>query len=166
MRGVCAAVEAAHRRQLVHRDLKPENVFLVRGDLGETPKVLDFGIAKVLSDRASTLQLETGIGAIVGTPRYMAPEQLRGGSPEPSWDIWALALVAYEMLTGAHPFAALALGRPGAEPGASPAWGGEDGRLPPAWRPYFSRWFSVDPLLRPPDAREVFDELAQMLEQE
>ena len=164
MRGVCAAVEAAHRRQLVHRDLKPENVFLVRGDLGETPKVLDFGIVKVLSDRASTMQLETGIGAMVGTPRYMAPEQLRGGTPDPSWDVWALALVAYEMLTGVHPFAALALGVPGAEPSARPAWGGDDGLVPVAWRPFFSRWLSVEPAGRPADARALFDELAQMLD--
>jgi serine/threonine-protein kinase len=165
MRGVCSAVEAAHRRQLVHRDLKPENVFLVRGDLGETPKVLDFGIAKVLSAESPSVDLDTGLGAMVGTPRYMAPEQLRGGPPEPSWDVWALALVAYEMLTGAHPFAALALGRPGAEPSSRPAWGGDDGRVSIAWQPYFSRWFSVDPTGRPADARALFDELTQMLEQ-
>jgi eukaryotic-like serine/threonine-protein kinase len=165
MRGVCSAVEAAHRRQLVHRDLKPENVFLVRGDLGETPKVLDFGIAKVLSADSPSLDLDTRLGAMVGTPRYMAPEQLRGETPRPSWDVWALALVAYEMLTGGHPFAALALGLPGAEPTARPAWGGDDGRVPEAWRPFFSRWFSVDPAGRPADARGLFDELAQMLEQ-
>jgi serine/threonine-protein kinase len=165
MRGVCAAVDAAHRRQLVHRDLKPENIFLVCGDLGETPKVLDFGIAKVLSAESPSSDLDTRLGAMVGTPRYMAPEQLRGGAPQPSWDVWALALVAYEMLTGGHPFAGLALGRPGAEPTARPAWGGDDGRVPDGWRPFFSRWFSVDPAGRPADPRALFDELAQMLEQ-
>ncbi len=166
MRGVCSAVDAAHRRQLVHRDLKPENVFLVRGDVGETPKVLDFGIAKVLSGGASSSPLDTGLGVVVGTPRYMAPEQLRGGSPEPSWDVWALAVVVYEMLTGSHPFATLALGVAGAEPSAGPAWAAEDGRVPAAWRPFFSRWLAVEPAGRPADARGVFDELAQMLEQE
>ncbi len=165
MRGVCSAVDAAHRRQLVHRDLKPENIVLVHDDLGETPKILDFGIAKVLSTESPSLRLETGFGAMVGTPRYMAPEQLRGGPPEPSWDLWALALVACEMLTGSHPFATLALGLPGAEPSAGPAWGGDDGRVPAAWRPYLSRWLSVDPAGRPADARGLVDELAQMLEQ-
>jgi serine/threonine-protein kinase len=165
MRGVCSAVDAAHRRHLVHRDLKPENIFLARSDGGETPKILDFGIAKVLASRSPSLQLETGLGAMVGTPRYMAPEQLRGGESEPSWDIWALALVAYEMLTGSHPFATLALGLPGAEPSARPAWGGSTGRTPTAWEPVLSRWFSVDPAGRPADAHVLVDQLAQMLEQ-
>ncbi len=165
MRGVCAAVDAAHRRHLVHRDLKPENVFLTHHDGIETPKILDFGIAKVLARESASTEFDTAVGAMIGTPRYMAPEQLRGGSPEPSWDIWALALVAFEMLTGSHPFAALALGLPGAEPAARPAWGADDGRVPAAWQPYFSRWLAVDPAGRPGDARGLFDELAQMLEQ-
>jgi serine/threonine-protein kinase len=165
MRGVCLAVDAAHRRRLVHRDLKPENVFLARGDEGETPKVLDFGIAKVLSGEPAGRQLETGFDAVVGTPRYMAPEQLRGGAPEPSWDIWALGLMAYEMLTGSHPFAALALGLPGAAPSAVPPWASGHEVLPEAWQPCFSRWLSTDPAVRPPDARALFDQLAQMLEQ-
>ncbi len=105
MRGVFAAVEAGHRRQLIHRDLKPENIFLARSETGEIPKVLDFGIAKFLP--ASTqATADTAAGALVGTLHYMSPEQLHGESADAGWDLWALAVVAYEMLTGAPPFVA------------------------------------------------------------
>jgi len=101
MRGVCRAVDAAHRRELVHRDLKPDNIFLTKE---EVPKVLDFGIANSVRLELDSDAL-TATGAIVGTLAYMSPEQVRGGAPNPSWDVWALAVVAYEMLTGGHPFA-------------------------------------------------------------
>jgi serine/threonine-protein kinase len=108
LRDVAAAVEAAHRRQLVHRDLKPENICLVTYATGESAKVLDFGISKFLTRPDGELPMTTG-GALLGTPLYMAPEQLRGENPDPSWDLWALAVIAYEMLSGGHPFAAAAL---------------------------------------------------------
>ena len=116
LRGVCLAVEAAHRRQLIHRDLKPENIFLAHApdDQGEVVKVLDFGLSKFLSAhnqeaRAATTQttnagVETTAGMLVGTFDYMSPEQLRGEHPAVSWDLWAIAVVAYEALTGALPF--------------------------------------------------------------
>ena len=101
MRGVCQAVDAAHRRQLVHRDLKPDNIFITEE---EVPKVLDFGIAKFVRPALGSTAL-TATGIVVGTLRYMSPEQIRGGAPNPSWDLWALAVVAYETLAGRHPFA-------------------------------------------------------------
>jgi tRNA A-37 threonylcarbamoyl transferase component Bud32 len=101
---VTAALEAAHRRQLVHRDLKPENIFLSRTESGETTKVLDFGIAKFLSNATQQSTVDTASGAVLGTPRYMSPEQRHGGDAHPSWDVWALSVVAYEVLTGAYPF--------------------------------------------------------------
>ena len=101
---VTAALEAAHRRQLVHRDLKPENIFLSRTELAETAKVLDFGIAKFLSNASQQSTVDTASGAVLGTPRYMSPEQRHGGDAHPSWDVWALSVVAYEVLTGAYPF--------------------------------------------------------------
>jgi serine/threonine protein kinase len=106
LRDVTAAVEAAHRRQLVHRDLKPENICLVSSGSGERAKVLDFGLAKVLvpTDGEPLMTQLTG-GAVLGTPLYMAPEQLRGEDPDPSWDLWALAVIAFEMVCGSHPFA-------------------------------------------------------------
>jgi len=98
--GVCAAIEEAHRRQFVHRDIKPENIFLAHTPTGEVVKVLDFGLAKVLgvSRMSSTT---TAPGGIAGTPCYMAPEQLSGERAGPPSDLWALGVVAYEMLTGA-----------------------------------------------------------------
>ena len=104
LRSVCAAVEAAHARDLVHRDLKPENIFLTRAPTGEVTKVLDFGIAKFVSATAAS-EAATAEGTVLGTVRYMSPEQLRGGTVQPAWDLWALTVVAYEMLAGAHPFA-------------------------------------------------------------
>ncbi len=102
---VCAAVDAAHRLQLIHRDLKPENIFLSRNGEEEVVKVLDFGIAKFLPDAAATVTMATHTGVLVGTPAYMSPEQLLGEAPDVRWDLWALAVVAYESLTGALPFA-------------------------------------------------------------
>jgi eukaryotic-like serine/threonine-protein kinase len=106
LRGVCVAIEAAHERGLVHRDLKPENIFLVRDASSELPKVLDFGLAKfVVSAAGATLATtETKVGVLLGTPRYMSPEQLRGETVTKSCDLWALAVISYEMLTGTYPF--------------------------------------------------------------
>ncbi|MBZ5598807.1 MAG: protein kinase [Acidobacteriia bacterium] len=104
VRDACSALQAAHQRQLVHRDLKPENIFLVAGHGGEAAKILDFGIAKFLSTATLQPTADTAPGAVMGTLRYMSPEQWRGGEPAAAWDLWALAVVAYEMLAGAYPF--------------------------------------------------------------
>ena len=105
LRGVCAAVAAAHQQGLVHRDLKPENIFLQRLENAVLPKVLDFGLAKAFGahwpfDRAKG----TDPGLLVGTIEYMAPEQAAGDAVSPAWDIWALGVITHEMLTGRHPF--------------------------------------------------------------
>jgi hypothetical protein len=106
LRDVCAGVEAAHSRRLLHRDLKPENIFIIHAPGLVAAKILDFGIAKPLSDGSETMTLnETGPGVVVGTPQYVSPEQLRGEQPTERWDLWSLAVVAYEMLTGSYPFA-------------------------------------------------------------
>lgn len=166
LRGVCAAVEAAHRRQLIHRDLKPENIFLVRNESGETPKVLDFGVAKVLPlDTQATQDAGTGGGFLVGTPRYMAPDQLRGEPANPAWDLWALAVVAYEMLTGVNPF-----------DGATPAeWNRAilAGRFTPitlhlpaapaACQEFFARAFALESERRPASASTFFTEFTRAL---
>jgi serine/threonine-protein kinase len=154
---VCAAVEAAHERHLLHRDLKPENVFLVRAGDGETPKVLDFGVAKALdTGEGTTSQLETGTGHLVGTLAYMSPEQLQGGAPEPAWDVWALAVIAYEMLAGAHPFSGT--GRPvqaavlAGQCSAPSQHLGDDGHR---WDAVFARALGPEPGERPATAREL-----------
>ena len=102
--GICEGVAAAHARGLVHRDLKPENIFLARTSLREVVKITDFGIAKVLPEFTSQTS-DTVTGVLVGTIRYMSPEQLRGKSISPRWDIWALSVIAYEALCGSAPFA-------------------------------------------------------------
>jgi hypothetical protein len=107
LRGVCSAVGAAHQRSIVHRDLKPENVLLTEQQGGIVPKVLDFGIAALIDPNESTVTLgaATGTGQLVGTPGYIAPERLHGQRGGEAGDIWCIALIAYEMLTGRHPFA-------------------------------------------------------------
>jgi eukaryotic-like serine/threonine-protein kinase len=106
LRGVCAALSAAHTRGLVHRDLKPENIFLQRNPNGLVPKVLDFGLAKAFEAGGPLHSTAAGstAGLLVGTLEYMAPEQVAGDDVSPGWDLWALAVIAYEMLTGVHPF--------------------------------------------------------------
>jgi hypothetical protein len=101
-RGLASALAAAHARGVTHRDLKPENVMrAVDGEL----KILDFGLAIVAAaDGASPAARVTTPGSVVGTPAYMAPEQLNGGSPDVRTDIFALGVLLYEYATGAHPF--------------------------------------------------------------
>jgi serine/threonine protein kinase len=101
-------VAALHEAGIIHRDLKPANIFLcqARGRQLERPKVLDFGISKV-EDGGSGLNLElTNSGAILGTPHYMAPEQMRGQASDCRVDIYAFGVMLYEMLSGERPFEA------------------------------------------------------------
>ena len=100
---VCDAVGAAHGQGIVHRDLKPENIFLHRPAEGVTlPKLLDFGIAKVLGTGTSK---QTAVGSVIGTLHYMSPEQAEGRADVgPRSDVWALGVVLYECLTGRMPF--------------------------------------------------------------
>ena len=98
---ICRALEAAHRAGIIHRDLKPSNVMLVRSqDQEELVKVLDFGVAKFLHDTGDGANL-TLTDAAVGTPKYMAPEQIRGGGKvDFRADIYALGTILYAMLAG------------------------------------------------------------------
>jgi serine/threonine-protein kinase len=102
LRGVARALDAAHAKGIAHRDLKPENVFLVDNGEGIAPKLLDFGIAKLLGETASPHDTATGIA--VGTASYMSPEQCRGKGVDHRTDLYAFGAVAYQMLTGRVPF--------------------------------------------------------------
>jgi serine/threonine-protein kinase len=106
VRQLCAGLSAAHRRSLIHRDLKPENVFLCEDVAHRLVKILDFGLAKLLletSTSAQTGMFSTLTGQIAGTPAYMSPERLSGAIPDRSCNIWALAVMTHEMLTGQRP---------------------------------------------------------------
>jgi serine/threonine protein kinase len=104
---VSAAVAAAHEAGIIHRDLKPANIFIVqRAEVPAVVKVLDFGIAKLAAesldeDDPKTL---TQVGAMIGTPRYMSPEQCDGADLTPAADVYSLGVILYEMLTGTVPF--------------------------------------------------------------
>ncbi|MBC7349787.1 MAG: protein kinase [Candidatus Aminicenantes bacterium] len=166
-RQVCQAVDTAHRHKLIHRDLKPENIHLCPDVEGLSPRVklLDFGVAKFLdpgeeSDQPGNM-LITESGVLVGTLAYMSPEQLLGGKPSISWDLWALAVTAYEALTGGLPFPVedrenwrrsilagccvpLSQHLPGVAPG---------------WEEFFARALAVDRGWRPGTAAELFQQL-------
>jgi serine/threonine-protein kinase len=111
---VCGAMESAHRDGVLHGDLKPENIMLPDdGERGVEAKVLDFGVAQAVrpeaaesfgQSRIAPLAVASGDLPIVGTPAYMAPEQLRGQPPSPRTDVFSLGVIAYEMLTGELPF--------------------------------------------------------------
>jgi serine/threonine-protein kinase len=105
---VCGALQEAHSQGIIHRDLKPENIFLsTNGGLRDFPKVLDFGLAKVTERelRPGSVML-TQEGMVFGTPEFMSPEQAQGKPLDARSDIYSLAVILYEMLTGKLPFEA------------------------------------------------------------
>jgi serine/threonine protein kinase/tetratricopeptide (TPR) repeat protein len=168
-----AAVAAAHDAGVIHRDLKPGNIFVVqRPNAPHIVKVLDFGIAKLGSDAAeggpegNPVNTLTGTGVMIGTPRYMSPEQCDGAPLTPASDVYSLGVILYEMLTGQTPFSgatplALALKHSSEPPRAPrelvPA-------IPPALEDTVLRALAKSPLERPQDAGEFRRELYAVAE--
>jgi eukaryotic-like serine/threonine-protein kinase len=158
---MCAAVQAAHRDGVLHRDLKPENILLVEG---EAPvKVLDFGVAKLVADGAveeTGLGALTGAGVVLGTPAYMAPEQLRSAPVDARADIFSLGVIAYEMLTGELPFGRTSIWDigvrqiEGMRPFVSP-----HGPLPSSLQDAIERALSLDPSRRPRTAADFANQI-------
>jgi serine/threonine-protein kinase len=98
---IASALVTAHDKGIIHRDLKPDNVFLCKSDAGVVPKVVDFGIAKLAHNPSKR---RTRFGIVLGSPEYMAPEQARGEDIDGRSDVWSLAVVLYETITGHRPF--------------------------------------------------------------
>jgi len=168
VRGVCSALALAHQRGLVHRDLKPENIFLACDNGRDVPKILDFGLAKFVGpgDAAIQATVDTGAGVLLGTPQYMSPEQLKGQPAAAHWDLWALAVISYEMLAGAYPF-----GSPASVAALHNAiLGGQfapiQSHLPGApakWQEFFMHALHPEPSRRPASAAEFLETSEQML---
>jgi len=165
MREICAGVGAAHRNNVIHRDIKPDNIMVIPpGVVGEveTAKVVDFGIAK-LRDTASLKSLtETGI--VMGTPYYMSPEQCRAEPLDARSDVYSLATMLYEMLTGSPPFTAesvtgVVVKHLTEQAPRLPA----DLDVPPQVDQVIQRALSKDPELRQADATELARELQSAL---
>lgn len=101
---IAAGLQVAHNLTIVHRDLKPENIMICRDAGGrEYAVIMDFGLAKA-REAGAELQKLTSTGIVLGTPEFMSPEQLRGKPLDGRTDIYSLALMAFEMLTGKLPF--------------------------------------------------------------
>ncbi len=102
---VAEGLDAAHRMSIVHRDLKPDNIMVITDDTGlDRSKVVDFGIAKVVDGTPGQRTQLTQAGSVIGTPEFMSPEQVFGEALDARSDVYALALVGYQMLTGQLPF--------------------------------------------------------------
>ena len=102
---VCSAIQHAHQKGVVHRDLKPSNVMVTLYDGQPVPKIIDFGIAKAISQRLTEKTLFTRYGQMIGTPQYMSPEQaeMSGLDVDTRSDIYSLGILLYELLTGTTP---------------------------------------------------------------
>jgi hypothetical protein len=165
--GICPAVGAAHAHGLVHRDLKPENIFLQRHEGAVIAKVLDFGLAKAFGPHWPGGQgRSTSAGLLVGTLDYMAPEQAAGDLVSPAWDVWALGVIAYEMLTGSHPFRRqVSFGGSGAVTVDALPLSGEPVHSPlvEPVAAFFRRALSSDRDLRPRDPTSFLEQLDDAL---
>jgi hypothetical protein len=162
---VCRALTKAHQAGIVHRDLKPDNIFLVRDDDREIVKVLDFGIAKKSSGLDTGNNTKTG--AMLGTPFYMSPEQAQGTKGvDARSDLWSLAVIVFQAITGRLPFESEALGdllvRIIMAPIPVPS---QVGRVPAQFDRWWARAAERDPAKRFQTARELADSLALVLEQ-
>ncbi len=156
LEGVLGGLAEAASQGIVHRDLKPENVLLTADGHA---KVADFGIAKALGQVQMT-ELRTAAGQVVGTPAYMAPEQVMGGEITAQTDLYATGLIAYELLAGRHPYdgvdapMALMLRHANDEP---PPLGLLREDLPPGVVAWVHAMLAKDPAARPASAAHAWD---------
>ena len=163
---VARAVAVAHEVGVIHRDLKPGNVFIAREGGHEVTKVLDFGIAKLLDQQLSSPTGKgTHTGIMLGTPHYMSPEQARGNRRiDHRTDLWALAVLAFECLTGKQPFEGEALGDLMVNICTSdPRLPSSCARVPSGFDAWFLEGVMKDPEARFANAREMAEALHVLL---
>ena len=155
---VARGLTHAHTSGVVHRDIKPENIFLMRSDDGELAKVLDFGIATQVMNAADD---ESQAGLFLGTPMYASPEQVRGLDVDWRTDLWSLAIVAFECMTGRVPFGGNTLeelcGHILNQP--VPPLSDYDAELPHALEAWVTRALARDPEQRFQSAKELAEAL-------
>ena len=157
---VAEGLQAAHRKGVVHRDIKPDNIMVETGDI---VKVMDFGVARLREMDSSRL---TQVGFMVGTPQYMAPEQIEGGEVTERTDIYSLGVVLYAMLTGEVPFkgktpAAVIMHKVQQAP---PPPGARRGDIPAAVDGLVLQMMAADPARRPSDISEVVSHLRALVD--
>ncbi len=163
LRQVCGSLAEAHEAGVVHRDLKPANIFVEPVGGQEVAKVLDFGVAKLTQQST-----ETASGTIFGTPTYMSPEQAAGEVIDARSDIYALGVIAYEMLTGRPPFRgstpmSLLLKHIQEQP--TPPSTVLPGLISPSVEAFVMRLLAKSPTQRPSTANEVRQLIDQLLMQ-
>lgn len=162
VRQVGRALAKAHAAGIVHRDLKPENIFICTEGDSELIKVLDFGIAKVESNIAVSVQTQTGL--VLGTPYYMSPEQAEGRRAlDARSDLWSLGVIAYECLLGKRPFdgenlAQLILAICAEEPPVPSA----QGYVPPGFDEWFLKAVARRVETRFPNIQELVDAFSNL----
>jgi non-specific serine/threonine protein kinase/serine/threonine-protein kinase len=102
---VCEGVQHAHQKAIIHRDLKPSNILVIDVDGRAAPKIIDFGVAKALTQKLTADTMFTRVGALLGTPQYMSPEQAdsSGEDIDTRTDVYSLGIILYELLVGAPP---------------------------------------------------------------
>jgi serine/threonine protein kinase len=164
---VAASLADAHAKTIIHRDLKPDNVMLTdRGRSKDNVTVLDFGIAKLRDDSRATQQM-TQAGDMLGTPQYMAPEQIRGEQIDGRTDVYALGGMIYEMLTARLPYEAptvmALLSKHLLEQAPPPSQRRPDLGIPPMIDDLVMSAMAKDPAARPPTMEDYGERLAAIL---
>jgi len=165
VRQALLSLAEAHDKGVIHRDLKPDNLFLARAaNGGEIVKVLDFGIAKVLTDKSPMVDaLETQAGTVFGTPRYMSPEQAQGRELDARSDLYSLGVMLYQMLVGRAPFvdddAVVVMARHIKQKPVPPHEAAKEGDVPLAISQLTMRVLAKSPSDRPASAEAFIEEI-------
>jgi serine/threonine protein kinase len=171
--GALRSLAEAHAKGVIHRDLKPEHIFFarVKGDKGhdEIVKVLDFGVAKLVGDESRHLNaVETREGRILGTPRYMSPEQAQGKPLDARSDLYAIGVILYEMLTGRATFTAddpiVVMAQHITKTPRLPSEVCPEAQVPDDLESVVMRALSKNPAARPANAEAMTEQLTAILE--